>query len=105
MEKIATQAPGNSLNRIRANLRQTLVRGLIVLVRVYQLILSPLLGPRCRYYPSCSEYTRQAIEQHGPCSGSWLAIKRIGRCHPGRPGGIDEVPAVQDVQPKHGKRA
>ena len=103
MEKDATQASGNSLTRIGASLRQALASALILLVRVYQLVLSPLLGPRCRYYPSCSEYTRQAIAQHGPWSGSWLALKRIGRCHPGRAGGIDEVPAVQDAQLSHGK--
>lgn len=66
---------------------------LIGLVRVYQLFISPLLGPRCRFYPSCSNYTIDAIKQHGVFCGSWLAIKRIGRCHPGNPGGVDPVPS------------
>ena len=104
MEEIASQAQSNSLTKIRARLSHTLVSGLIFLVRVYQLILSPLLGLRCRYYPSCSEYTRQAIARHGARSGCWLARKRIGRCHPGRAGGVDEVPAVLDPQPCQNKR-
>ncbi|WP_051347107.1 membrane protein insertion efficiency factor YidD [Thiomicrorhabdus chilensis] len=65
---------------------------LIGIVRFYQLFISPLLGPRCRFYPSCSNYTIEAIKQHGVLCGSWLAIKRIGRCHPANPGGVDPVP-------------
>lgn len=66
---------------------------LIGVVRFYQLFISPLLGPRCRFYPSCSHYAIDALKQHGVLCGSWLAIKRIGRCHPGNPGGVDPVPA------------
>lgn len=65
---------------------------LIFLVRFYQLTLSPILGGACRYYPSCSEYAIEALEKHGALRGGWLAIRRIGRCHPFRPGGIDPVP-------------
>lgn len=65
---------------------------LIGLVRFYQLFISPLLGPRCRFYPTCSHYTIEAIKLHGVLYGSWLAIKRIGRCHPANPGGVDPVP-------------
>ncbi|HPF27438.1 MAG TPA: membrane protein insertion efficiency factor YidD [Steroidobacteraceae bacterium] len=64
------------------------------LIRVYQLTLSPLLGPNCRFYPSCSSYARDALEQHGALRGSWLALKRIGRCHPWNPGGLDPVPSA-----------
>ena len=64
----------------------------IKLVRFYQLVISPLLGPRCRFYPSCSHYTIEAIQTHGLLKGGWLAIKRISRCHPGNPGGVDPVP-------------
>lgn len=67
---------------------------LILLVRFYRLIISPLLGPRCRYYPTCSEYALIALQHHGAFKGSWLAIKRIARCHPGCEGGIDPVPGV-----------
>ncbi|NDE01763.1 MAG: membrane protein insertion efficiency factor YidD [Gammaproteobacteria bacterium] len=62
------------------------------LIRVYQLLVSPLLGPRCRYHPSCSHYALEALETHGAWRGSWLAARRIGRCHPLREGGFDPVP-------------
>jgi putative membrane protein insertion efficiency factor len=65
---------------------------LIALLRFYKRFISPLLGPRCRFMPSCSEYAMQAIAMHGPARGSWLAARRLGRCHPFHPGGIDEVP-------------
>jgi putative membrane protein insertion efficiency factor len=62
------------------------------LIRGYQLAISPLLGPRCRFYPSCSHYALEAIEIHGAVRGTWLALKRIGRCHPWNEGGFDPVP-------------
>jgi len=62
------------------------------LIRLYQRYISPLLGPRCRYYPSCSQYAFEALERHGLLRGLWLALKRIGRCHPLHPGGFDPVP-------------
>ena len=72
---------------------QALCRQLLVgLIRVYQLVLSPLLGQRCRFYPSCSQYTLEAIERHGPVKGSWLGLRRVCRCHPLNPGGHDPVP-------------
>jgi putative membrane protein insertion efficiency factor len=64
----------------------------IGLVRGYQLFLGPLLPASCRYYPSCSQYALEALERHGAWKGGWLAITRIGRCHPLRPGGFDPVP-------------
>lgn len=65
---------------------------LLALIRLYQGVISPLLGPRCRYWPSCSHYSHEAIAVHGPLRGGWLALKRILRCHPGAKGGIDPVP-------------
>jgi uncharacterized protein len=61
-------------------------------IRAYQAVLSPLLGPRCRFYPSCSSYAIEAIERHGALRGSWLAGRRIVRCHPLNEGGLDPVP-------------
>jgi len=67
-------------------------RALIALIRVYQRLLSPLLGPRCRFYPSCSEYAAQALREHGILHGGGLALCRLCRCHPLNPGGLDPVP-------------
>jgi uncharacterized protein len=64
------------------------------LIRAYQLALSPMFGPSCRYYPTCSQYALEAIESHGAVRGSWLATKRICRCHPFREGGFDPVPKL-----------
>lgn len=61
-------------------------------LRAYQLTLSPLLGPRCRYEPSCSEYAIEAIERHGVARASWLTTKRLCRCHPWGGHGYDPVP-------------
>lgn len=68
---------------------RTLLRWLIL---SYQYGISPILGPHCRYEPSCSHYALGAIEKHGIVRGLWLAIKRIGRCHPWHAGGFDPVP-------------
>ncbi|MBR9812883.1 membrane protein insertion efficiency factor YidD [bacterium] len=65
---------------------------LVNLIRCYQRLLSPLLGPQCRFAPSCSSYAITAIEQHGAWRGSVLALRRIARCHPLNPGGHDPVP-------------
>jgi putative membrane protein insertion efficiency factor len=64
---------------------------LIFIVRFYQVIMSPFLAGRCRFYPSCSNYAIEAIKTRGCIKGMWLTIKRLARCHPGHPGGIDEV--------------
>ena len=68
---------------------------LVLMVRFYQLFISPVLGPRCRFYPTCSSYMIEAIQLHGPIKGTLLGLKRIGRCHPGSDGGIDPVPGSE----------
>jgi len=65
---------------------------LILMIRGYQLWVSPLLPAACRYYPTCSAYAIEALEKHGPLTGSWLALRRIARCHPFHAGGYDPVP-------------
>ncbi|HLW74637.1 MAG TPA: membrane protein insertion efficiency factor YidD [Gammaproteobacteria bacterium] len=67
-------------------------RLLIFAIRVYQYTLSPMLGLRCRFEPSCSRYAVEALQEHGALKGSWLAARRIVRCHPFHPGGYDPVP-------------
>ncbi|MCA1781764.1 MAG: membrane protein insertion efficiency factor YidD [Intrasporangiaceae bacterium] len=65
---------------------------LIGLIRFYQLVISPLTPPTCRYYPSCSAYALTSLRRFGPIKGTWLAIRRVLRCHPWAPGGVDHVP-------------
>jgi len=69
-------------------------RIVIQLIRYYQRYISPLLGPSCRYYPTCSQYTIESIQIHGIIKGGFLAIRRVLRCHPGYPGGYDPVPEL-----------
>lgn len=69
-----------------------LVRLLVLLIRIYRWTISPLLGPVCRFHPSCSRYAEGCLLTHGPFSGSLLALKRLAKCHPFHPGGIDPVP-------------
>jgi putative membrane protein insertion efficiency factor len=65
---------------------------LLWVLRAYQYTLRPMLGANCRFYPSCSDYARDAIERYGAAKGSWLAARRIARCHPYHAGGYDPVP-------------
>jgi putative membrane protein insertion efficiency factor len=69
-------------------------------IRGYRYLISPLLGPNCRFYPSCSCYAEEAIALHGSMKGSYLAARRLLRCHPWHPGGYDPVPTV-DLTTKH----
>jgi uncharacterized protein len=74
-------------------------RTLLAAIKLYQLALSPWLGRQCRYLPTCSAYAAEAIERFGALRGSWLALKRLGRCHPWGGSGYDPVPEGPDVGP------
>ena len=69
---------------------------LISLLKLYRLVISPLYGNVCRYYPSCSAYALRAVEVHGAVRGSWLTVRRLLRCHPWAPGGYDPVPGTPE---------
>lgn len=69
-----------------------LTKLLIGLIRIYQKLISPLKPPTCRFYPTCSHYGIEAVRRFGPFKGSWLTIKRLLKCHPFHPGGVDPVP-------------
>jgi putative membrane protein insertion efficiency factor len=75
---------------------------LTALIRLYQWTLSPLLGPNCRFYPSCSNYALEAVQRFGILHGSWLTLRRLGRCHPWHCGGIDPVPASHCMHSHYG---
>ena len=72
-----------------------LARALIFLIRIYQLTLSKLLGPVCRFHPSCSHYAAECLHVHGAARGGWLALRRLSRCHPFNPGGYDPPPPAR----------
>lgn len=76
-----------------------MTRLMIAIIHLYQLLLSPLLGPCCRFEPSCSHYAVEALRTHGFFRGTWLALRRICKCHPFHPGGFDPVP------PKRGHKS
>ncbi|HNB81054.1 MAG TPA: membrane protein insertion efficiency factor YidD [Chitinophagaceae bacterium] len=73
-------------------MRRWILKFLFLLIKLYQYTLSPLLGPSCRYTPTCSQYAREALEKHGLLKGFWLSVKRIARCAPWGGHGYDPVP-------------
>jgi putative membrane protein insertion efficiency factor len=75
------------------------------LIRLYQISLSPFIGSQCRFHPSCSTYALEAIDTHGAVKGTYLAIKRLGRCHPFHPGGFDPVPPAEADPERPASRA
>jgi putative membrane protein insertion efficiency factor len=80
------------MSQIAHEIRRLPARVLIGLVRVYQWTISPLLGPSCRFHPTCSAYACTCLKEHGALRGSWLTLRRLGRCHPWHPGGVDLPP-------------
>ena len=92
-------ALSSSMERLAEVIGRSIVICLLMLVRGYQLMISPFTRPRCRFQPTCSEYARQALKEHGLGQGLWLSVKRIGRCHPLSDGGVDLVPKPQTDTP------
>ncbi|WP_258807788.1 membrane protein insertion efficiency factor YidD [Pseudidiomarina sp. CB1] len=84
-----------------ANIKQAVRAVPIGCIRFYQWFISPLIGPRCRFQPTCSQYAIEAIQKHGMMRGFWLASKRISKCHPGHPGGFDPVPKTNASDSKN----
>ena len=78
------------MNRLVLGALRSLVKG-------YRYFISPLLPPACRFHPTCSAYAEQALQQHGPWRGGWLATRRVCRCGPWHPGGFDPVPGTKDT--------
>ncbi|TYS40383.1 membrane protein insertion efficiency factor YidD [Bacillus infantis] len=78
---------------MRQNMLQKMMIGLI---RFYQIAISPLKPPSCRFYPTCSHYGLEAVKRFGPFKGGWLAVRRITKCHPFNPGGFDPVPEKKE---------
>lgn len=74
---------------------------LLALLKTYQTVISPMTGPSCRYYPSCSQYAVIAVQRHGALRGGWLAVRRLARCHPWTPGGVDDVPPARPRTTTH----
>jgi uncharacterized protein len=69
----------------------------ISIIRFYQVVISPIKPPSCRFYPTCSHYGLEAVQRFGALKGGWLTIKRISKCHPFHPGGIDHVPEKKEI--------
>lgn len=80
---------------LRAAVQRLTIRLLQLPILAYRYLVSPLIGPRCRFMPTCSAYALEALERFGPIKGSWLAVRRIVRCHPLNEGGFDPVPKRQ----------
>jgi putative membrane protein insertion efficiency factor len=96
----AARPTGRTLSALRL-LGRLPALALVGLVRLYQTFVSPLTPPSCRYYPSCSSYAVVALQRHGLLRGGWLAVRRLARCHPWSPGGIDDVPPARSPKPAH----
>jgi len=91
MNSVTHNSPEEVAGEI-ANRRSLGQRAALALIRAYQLMLSPWIGRQCRFYPTCSHYASEAIEAHGVCKGAYLSARRLGKCHPFHPGGVDLVP-------------
>ena len=100
MSSAVDQGPETAASGLRS-VRAVLALPLIGLVRLYQWVISPLLGPTCKFYPSCSNYAVTALGRFGPFRGTWLAACRLVRCHPWSDGGVDHVPERRQAHNHH----
>ena len=80
------------VRRLRDVVSRVLASFLLFGIRLYRVVLSPWIGNQCRFHPTCSRYAEEAVQLHGPLRGSWLAMRRLGKCHPWHAGGCDPVP-------------
>jgi len=86
------EVPDHKRKTVMRNVKEVLAFPFIVLIVLYQRIISPWIGPKCRYTPTCSQYGIEALKKHGPVKGLWLTMKRVSRCHPWGGSGYDPVP-------------
>lgn len=89
------------MEKARASLRSLIITIPLLIIRFYQIFLSPLIGQNCRFHPTCSYYAIDALKQHGLLKGSWLSVKRILKCHPLHSGGLDPVPKKPNKTKNH----
>jgi putative membrane protein insertion efficiency factor len=93
------------MNRLLQLFCHFIAKILLGVIKIYQIAISPFLGSNCRFYPTCSSYTKEAIEVHGPFKGGFLGLKRISKCHPYHDGGVDLVPdGLESKQEKEENR-
>ena len=85
--------PGGAVVTLLRSVRRVPALVVVGVLRLWQLLVSPVYGQTCRFYPSCTAYAVEAVDTHGLLRGGWLALRRLGRCHPWNPGGVDLVPA------------
>jgi len=86
------------MSSFRIEVKQAIMKVIfITLIRFYRQFISPIKPPTCRFYPTCSQYSLEAIQVHGALKGGWLSVKRILKCHPFHPGGYDPVPKKKEV--------
>ena len=91
------------MEKARTSLRKLIIAIPLLIIRIYQIFLSPLIGQTCRFHPTCSQYAIGALKEHGLLIGCWLTVKRILKCQPLHPGGLDPVPKKK-TKPKTIKR-